>query len=142
MLFLRMLSHLPRCWQRMWRFFILPNHETITCGTRDSWERSKTKFWVGRGYFRSIWTTVYQFWAHLIWAPKLGKPGKNLFSESKYRHFVWILFFFSIPQKCVTLIWNVRYINRSFNNFYSQTDLALETDRLKNPMIKHWNSIN
>ena len=30
-----------------------------------------------RGYFRSVWTVVYQFWAHLIWAPKLGKPRKK-----------------------------------------------------------------
>ena len=35
-----------------------------------------------REYFRSVWTTVYQFWAHLIWTPKLGEPGKKI-CESK-----------------------------------------------------------
>ena len=29
--------------------------------------------------FRSIWAAVYQFWAHLIWAPKLGRPEKKRF---------------------------------------------------------------
>ena len=29
------------------------------------------------GVFRSIWTAVYRFWAHLIWTSKLGKPGKK-----------------------------------------------------------------
>ena len=24
-----------------------------------------------------IWKVVYQFWAHLIWVPKLGKPGES-----------------------------------------------------------------
>ena len=36
-----------------------------------------------RGYFRSIWTAVYRFWAHLIWKPKLGKPGEKHPCESK-----------------------------------------------------------
>ena len=26
---------------------------------------------ISRGYFRSIWTAVYRFWVHLIWAFKL-----------------------------------------------------------------------
>ena len=40
-----------------------------------------------REYFRSIWTAVYQFWAHLIKVTKSGKPGeKNC--ESEHRHFV------------------------------------------------------
>ena len=33
--------------------------------------------WYFSGYFRSIWTTVYQFWAYLIWVPRLGKPVKK-----------------------------------------------------------------
>ena len=33
--------------------------------------------YINRGYFRSVWTTVYQFWAYLIWVPKLGKPRKK-----------------------------------------------------------------
>ena len=32
-----------------------------------------------RVYFRSIRTAVYQLWAHLIWAPRLGKGEKNSF---------------------------------------------------------------
>ena len=39
-----------------------------------------------RGYFRSVWTAVYRFWAYLIWARKLGKPGKEDFYESKHRY--------------------------------------------------------
>ena len=31
------------------------------------------------GCFRSVWTVVYCFWAHLIWVPKLGKLGKKDF---------------------------------------------------------------
>ena len=31
-----------------------------------------------RVYLRSIRTAVYQFWAHLIWTPRLGKRGENL----------------------------------------------------------------
>ena len=31
------------------------------------------------GYFRCVWTAVYQFWAYPIWAPKLGKPRKKIF---------------------------------------------------------------
>ena len=36
-----------------------------------------------RRYFRSVWTALDQFWGHLIWAPKLSKPEKKIFSESK-----------------------------------------------------------
>ena len=32
-----------------------------------------------RGYFKSIWTVLYHLWAHKIWVPKLGKPGKTNF---------------------------------------------------------------
>ena len=32
-----------------------------------------------RGYLRSVRTVVYQFWAHLIWTPRLGKRGKKFF---------------------------------------------------------------
>ena len=34
-----------------------------------------------KGYFGSVWTAVYRFWAHLILAPKLGKPGKKKFAK-------------------------------------------------------------
>ena len=34
-----------------------------------------------RGYFRSAWIAVYQFWTHLIWMPKLVKPGKNSYMK-------------------------------------------------------------
>ena len=30
---------------------------------------------MGNGYFRTIWTVAYQFWAHLISVPQLGRPG-------------------------------------------------------------------
>lgn len=43
---------------------------------------------IDRGYFRSIWTAVYQFWAHPILAPKLGKPVQKIFCESKHGYFV------------------------------------------------------
>ena len=32
-----------------------------------------------RVYLRSVRTAVYQFWAHLVWAPRLGKRGKISF---------------------------------------------------------------
>ena len=32
-----------------------------------------------RMYLRSVRTAVYQFWAHLVWAPRLGKRGKISF---------------------------------------------------------------
>ena len=35
------------------------------------------------GHFRSIWTAVYRFWAHLIWEPKLGKAGQKKLCERK-----------------------------------------------------------
>ena len=28
---------------------------------------------MGNGYFRTIWTVAYQFWAHLISVPQLGR---------------------------------------------------------------------
>ena len=34
-----------------------------------------------RGYFKSIWTAIYQFWAHLTWAPKTVKPGNFFFMK-------------------------------------------------------------
>ena len=43
---------------------------------------------INKGCFRSVLTAVYRFWAHLIWAPKLGKPGKKSFFESKHRYFL------------------------------------------------------
>ena len=26
-----------------------------------------------------VWTVVYGIWSHLIWTPKLGKPGEKTF---------------------------------------------------------------
>ena len=40
-----------------------------------------------RVYLRSIRTAVYQFWAYLIWAPRIGKRGEN-FSVKVNRYFV------------------------------------------------------
>ena len=40
------------------------------------------------GYFISVCTAGYRFWAHLIWAPKLGKPEGKMFCESKLRYFI------------------------------------------------------
>ena len=31
-----------------------------------------------RVYHRSVWTAVYRFWAHLIWASKLGKTVNQI----------------------------------------------------------------
>ena len=42
-----------------------------------------SKILMYRGHFRSIWTVVYRFWAHLVWLPKLGMPGKKFSCESK-----------------------------------------------------------
>ena len=36
-----------------------------------------------RVYSGSVWKAVYQFWVHLIWAPRLGKRGKKSFCEIK-----------------------------------------------------------
>ena len=55
-----------------------------------------------RMYLRSVRTVVYQFWAHLIWTPRLGKRGKKYFVKVN-RCFMSILFFLSIPRKCTTL---------------------------------------
>ena len=33
----------------------------------------------GQGVFQVCLDMVYRFWAHLILAPKLGKPGKIFF---------------------------------------------------------------
>ena len=40
-----------------------------------------------RVYLRSVRTAVYQFWAHLVWAPRLGKRGKISFVKVN-RYFV------------------------------------------------------
>ena len=39
------------------------------------------------GCSRSVWTVLYQFWTHLIWAPKLGNRGKKFFVKVN-RYFV------------------------------------------------------
>ena len=56
-----------------------------------------------RWYFRSVWTVVYRFWAHLIGAPKLGKPGEKIFVKVN-RYFVQILSFLAY-QRSVQLIY-------------------------------------
>ena len=58
------------------------------------------------------------------WGAKLSKPGSKFFCKSKHRYFVYRIFFFSSTKKCLTLIWKVRHINRSFDSFYSQAVLA------------------
>ena len=47
---------------------------------------SETKI-TTRGYFRAFWTVVYQFWAPLIWVPKIDKAEKKI-CESKQTYFV------------------------------------------------------
>ena len=58
---------------------------------------------------------------------------QSLFFKRKYFLKVNIFrvntFLFNIAKKCTTLILNVRHINRSLDSFYSQTVLALQTDR-------------
>ena len=54
-----------------------------------------------RECFKTVWTAVFQFSAHLIWGPKLGKPG--IFFV-KYMYFMQTLFFVSILKICATLI--------------------------------------
>ena len=53
-------------------FWILLNNTTRLISLRN-------KIIAIRRYFRSVWTSVYYFWAHLIWAPKLSKPGEKKF---------------------------------------------------------------
>ena len=57
-----------------------------------------------RAYFKSVWTAVNQFWAHLIWALKLGKRGRKVFVKVKIDISCKYFFFFIIPKKCTTLI--------------------------------------
>ena len=40
-----------------------------------------------RGYFRSIWTAVYQFWT-----PKLGKSGEKILGKVNTRYYVYFSF--------------------------------------------------
>ena len=57
-----------------------------------------------RGYFRSIWTAVYQFWAHVIWEPKLGKPGeKNPCKQILCKYFSFLAYQESVPLLYETL---------------------------------------
>ena len=50
--------------------------------------------------------------------------------------------FLPYKKKCTIVIKNVKHIIRSFDSFtVSQTVLALQTDRLLNPRIKHQNNI-
>ena len=77
-----------------------------------------------QGIFWDVLTAIYQFWAHLICVPKLGKSGKKRFSESK--HIFCVLFFFIISKNCTKLIWNIKYINKKF---WQLLQTALQTDR-------------
>ena len=86
-----------------------------------------------------IWTAVYQFWAHLILEPKLGKPGEKISSESKQRCFLYILFFFGIPKRRTTFIWNERHINKSFDSqswFCRETDWQIQPSSTKTTLFK------
>ena len=85
-----------------------------------------------RGYFRSVWTAVYRFWAYLDVAPKLGKPGKKRFVKGNIDVSCKYFFFlfchnklFGISKKCQTLTSYVRHFNRRFESFSSKTALAL-----------------
>ena len=48
---------------------------------------------------------------------------------------------FLAHQSSIQFLYETLNINRSFDSFYSQTVLALWTDRLTNPSIKHRNNI-
>ena len=83
-----------------------------------------------QGCFKSVWKAVYPFWAHLIWNATLGKARKNISCKC---------FLFSIPKKCTILIMLDTLIE-TLAAFNSQTVLALQTDRLTNPRIRHQNN--
>ena len=73
--------------------------------TMNDWENIMNlkffKLYTVRRSFRLIWTVVYQFWANLIWLPKLGKPGKFFFENNQIFH---VNTFFSILKRCPSLI--------------------------------------
>ena len=69
---------------------------------------------------RSVSTAVYQFRAHLIWAYKLGKPGKNFFMKVNY-------FFFLAYQKSVKL----------FFQSASHSFVDRQTKKSKDQALKH-----
>ena len=69
---------------------------------------------------RSVSTAVYQFWAHLISAYKLGKPGKNFFMIVKY-------FSFLAYQKSVKL----------FFQSASHSFVDRQTKKSKDQALKH-----
>ena len=91
-----------------------------------------------RGYFGSVWTAVYQFWAHLILAPKLGKPGKKFFVKVNidilHKYFSFLAY-----QR------NVQFLHEMLDTLIAaltafQAALALQTDRMRNSRIKHRNN--
>ena len=65
---------------------------------------------------------------------QISSARGKMFFESK--HILRKCFSFLAQQRRVQLL-NFRHINRSFNSFYSHAVLALQTDRLTNPRIKH-----
>ena len=60
-----------------------------------------------REYFRSVWTAVHRFWAHLIWTPKLGKSEKknfvklNIDISCKYVSFQYTKEVYNSYMKCL-----------------------------------------
>ena len=66
---------------------------------------SSSKIYIFRGYFKSVWTAVYRFWVHLIWALKLGKTGKKVFCESKHMDISCKYFSFLAYQRSVQLLY-------------------------------------
>ena len=101
----------------------------------------RSNFRPNRWYFRFACTAEYRFWAYLIWARKLGKPVGKIFVKLNLdiscKYFSYLAF-----QKIVQLICEtLDKFNRSFDSFYSQVVLALQTNRPTNPRVKHQNDI-
>ena len=62
-----------------------------------------------RVYFRPVWTAVYRAWVHLILAPKLGKPGKELFVKGNI----------DVSCKCFSFLtfqifWHIKEVSNSY----------------------------
>ena len=69
----------------------------------NSFNSTLNSFWsiylkvkVLKGYFKSVWTAEHLFWTHLIWAPKLDKPGEKTFVNIKidisYKYFSFLTY--------------------------------------------------
>ena len=56
------------------------------------------------GYFRSTWTVVYWFWAHLIWVPKLGETGEKIVQVNID---IWCKYFSVLYQRSVQLLYEM-----------------------------------